>query len=53
VNSRAEMGIYIDNGGDIIGSVNVDQAAWEYLAQFEQLAKHNAQQVLLKWNRNS
>lgn len=45
VNLRAQMGTYIDDGGDIIDSVNVEQTAWEYLAQFESLAKRNAQQV--------
>ncbi len=45
VNLRAQMGDYIDDGSDIIDSVNVEQSAWEYLTQFEQLAKCNAQQV--------
>ncbi len=51
VNLREQMGAYIDNGGDIIGSVNVEQSAWQYLAQFEQLAKRNAQQVFteMEW----
>jgi len=45
VNLRTQMGAYIDDGGDIIGSVNVDQAAFSYLSNFEGLAKRNAQQV--------
>ena len=45
VNLRTRMGAYIDEGGDIIGSVNVDQAAFSYLENFEGLAKRNAQQV--------
>jgi len=45
VNLRTQMGAYIDNGGDIIESVNVDQAAFSYLDNFEGLAKRNAQQV--------
>ena len=45
------MGAYIDQGGDIIDSVNVDQAAFSYLANFEGLAKRNAQQVFseMEW----
>jgi len=51
VNLRSQMGVYIDDGGDIIGSVNVDQAAFSYLANFEGLAKRNAQQVFseMEW----
>jgi len=51
VNLRSQMGAYIDDGGDIIGSVNVDQAAFFYLANFEGLAKRNAQQVFseMEW----
>ena len=45
VNLRAQMGVYIDNGGDIIDSVNVEQGAFSYLENFEGLAKRNAQQV--------
>ena len=45
VNLRAQMGTYIDDGGDIIDSVNVDQAAFTYLENFDGLAKRNAQQV--------
>lgn len=51
VNLRAQMGAFIDEGGDIIESVNVDQAAFSYLANFEGLAKRNAQQVFseMEW----
>lgn len=51
VNLRAQMGAYIDDGGDIIDSVNVDQAAFSYLDNFEGLAKRNAQQVFseMEW----
>ncbi len=45
VNLRKQMGAYIDDGGDIIDSVHVEQSAWEYLSQFEALARRNAQQV--------
>lgn len=51
VNLRTQMGAFIDEGGDIIDSVNVDQAAWSYLENFEGLAKRNAQQVFseMEW----
>ena len=45
VNLRGVMGEYMDGGGEIIDSVNVDQSHFSYLAQFDQLAKRNAQQV--------
>jgi glyoxylase-like metal-dependent hydrolase (beta-lactamase superfamily II) len=45
VNLRTQMGVFIDNGGDIIDSVNVEQSAFSYLENFEGLAKRNAQQV--------
>ena len=45
VNLRAQMGVFIDEGGDIIESVNVEQGAFSYLENFEGLAKRNAQQV--------
>jgi len=51
VNLRTQMGEYIDNGGDIIDSVNVDQAAFSYLDNFDGLARRNAQQVFseMEW----
>ena len=45
VNLREQMGTFIDNGGDIIDSVNAEQSAWSYLENFEGLARRNAQQV--------
>lgn len=45
VNLREKMGAYMEAGGEIIGSVNVDQSAFSYLELFEGLAKRNAQQV--------
>ena len=45
VNLRSRMADHIDNGGDIIGSVDVDQSAFAYLNSFEQLAGRNAQEV--------
>ena len=44
-NLRKKMRTYMDDGGEIIGSVNVDQSNFSYLEQFEGLAKRNAQQV--------
>ena len=51
VNLRAKMAEYIDDGGDIIGSVDVDQSAFSYLEQFDALAKRNAQAVFqqMEW----
>lgn len=51
VNLRDRMREYIDAGGDIIGSVDVDQSAFAHLDQFETLAGRNAQQVFteMEW----
>lgn len=51
VNLRTQMGVFIDDGGDIIESVNVEQGAFSYLENFEGLAKRNAQQVFseMEW----
>ncbi len=51
VNLRAQMGPYIEEGGDIIGSVEVEQQAFSYLQNFDQLARRNAQQVFteMEW----
>ncbi len=51
VNLRARMGDYIDEGGDIIDSVKVDQSAFTYLENFDQLAGKNAQRVFeeMEW----
>lgn len=45
------MRAYIDEGGDIIGSVKVDQSAFAYLDQFDALAGRNAQAVFeqMEW----
>lgn len=50
-NLRDRMREYIDMGGDIIGSVDVDQSAFAYLDQFDALAGRNAQAVFqqMEW----
>jgi hypothetical protein len=42
------MRLRIDSGGDVISSVTVDQSAFSYLANFDQLAKRNAQAVFIQ-----
>ncbi len=42
---RGQMAAHIENGGDMIGSVKVDQSAFSHLENFGELAKRNAQQV--------
>jgi glyoxylase-like metal-dependent hydrolase (beta-lactamase superfamily II) len=51
VNLRERMREHIDSGGDIIGSVAVDQSAFSRLEQFDMLAGRNAQQVFteMEW----
>lgn len=51
VNIRNKMANYIDNSGDIIESVKIDQAAFRYLENFDQLAGRNAQEVFsqMEW----
>lgn len=44
-NLRVQMRTYIDEGGDITGSVEVDQSDFAYLDQFDALARRNAQAV--------
>lgn len=48
---RAQMQEHIDAGGDITGSVEVDQSAFAYLDQFDSLARRNAQAVFeqMEW----
>lgn len=48
---RSSMRAHIDAGGDIIGSVDVDQSAFRHLDQFEALAGRNAQAVFqqMEW----
>ncbi|MDF1803734.1 MBL fold metallo-hydrolase [Thalassovita sp.] len=50
-NLRGQMRDYIDEGGDIIGSVEVNQSDFAYLANFDILARRNAQQVFseMEW----
>jgi glyoxylase-like metal-dependent hydrolase (beta-lactamase superfamily II) len=50
-NLRTEMATYIEGGGEIIGSVEVDQSAFSYLQDFDMLAKRNAQAVFsqMEW----
>lgn len=45
VNLREKMAAYMEDGGEIVDSVNVDQKAFSYLKQFDALSKRNAQQV--------
>ena len=45
VHLRKQMAVHIDNGGDMIGSVKIDQSKFSKLEQFDALAKRNAQQV--------
>ncbi|WP_428546810.1 MBL fold metallo-hydrolase [Profundibacter sp.] len=51
INIRTKMADYIDGGGEIIDSVNVDQSAFSYLKNFEGLAGRNAQEVFtqMEW----
>lgn len=44
-NLRDKMRNHIDDGGDIIDAVEVDQSAFSYLDQFDALARRNAQTV--------
>jgi glyoxylase-like metal-dependent hydrolase (beta-lactamase superfamily II) len=48
---RDTMRAHIDEGGDIIGSVKVDQSAFSYLQDFDALAGRNAQAVFseMEW----
>ena len=50
-NLRAAIRAHIDAGGDIFGSVDVDQSDFSYLAQFDALARRNAQAVFerMEW----
>ncbi len=45
LNLRKQMAKHIENGGDMIGSVKVDQSAFSKLEQFDALSRRNAQQV--------
>lgn len=50
-NLRDAMRAYIDEGGDIIGAVEVDQSDFADLDQFDSLARRNAQTVFeqMEW----
>lgn len=52
LNLRAKMRAHIDAGGDIIGSVGIDQSGFAHLAQFDALAKRNAQAAFeqMEWD---
>ena len=45
VHLREAVRAHLDGGGDMIGSVEVDQSAFKQLHLFDQLAKRNAQAV--------
>ncbi len=51
LNLRREMGVYMAVSDDIINAVKVDQSAFAYLQNFEQLAGKNAQRVFeeMEW----
>ncbi|MBV1862901.1 MAG: MBL fold metallo-hydrolase [Rhodobacteraceae bacterium] len=42
-NLRTQMATFIEDGGEITDSIHLDQSAFSYLANFEGLAKRNAQ----------
>lgn len=43
VNLRTQIGALIEDGGDIMDAPKIDQSAFEYLEQFDNLAGRNAQ----------
>jgi glyoxylase-like metal-dependent hydrolase (beta-lactamase superfamily II) len=43
VNLRAQIGVLLDEGGDILAAPAVDQSAFAHLEQFDSLAGRNAQ----------
>lgn len=45
INIRSKMAAYIEDGGEIIDSVKIDQSAFSYLENFEGLYGRNAQEV--------
>jgi glyoxylase-like metal-dependent hydrolase (beta-lactamase superfamily II) len=51
VNLRKQMAKHIEDGGEMITSVAVDQSAFSHLEQFSSLARRNAQQVFseMEW----
>lgn len=50
-NLRERIGAHIEDGGDIITAVDVDQSAFAYLDNFDTLAKRNAQEMFsqMEW----
>jgi glyoxylase-like metal-dependent hydrolase (beta-lactamase superfamily II) len=48
MNLRTRIAAHIDDGGDILGAVDIDQSAFAHLEQFDQLARRNAQEVFSK-----
>lgn len=50
-NLRDQIARHIDDGGDILAAVDVDQSAFAYLQNFDQLARRNAQRVFeeMEW----
>lgn len=50
-NLRFRMADYIEGGGDMIGSVDIDQSDFAYLKNFETLSKRNAQETFsqMEW----
>ncbi len=48
VNIRTKMAEHIENGGDAIGSVKIDQSAFSYLKNFDLLAGKNAQETYIQ-----
>jgi hypothetical protein len=51
INLREKIAKHIEEGGDMISSVKVDQSAFSNLEQFGSLAKRNAQEVFseMEW----
>jgi len=51
INIRAKMAEYIEDGGEIINSVKIDQSAFSYLQNYEGLHGRNAQEVFsqMEW----
>lgn len=51
INIRSKMAAYIEEGGEIIDSVKIDQSAFSYLENYEGLYGRNAQEVFsqMEW----
>ncbi len=48
INIRGKMAEHIENGGDAIGSVKIDQSKFSYLKNFDQLYGKNAQETYIQ-----